>query len=456
MFFFSRRRSSARKSKISSRQTRRPAGRSSYRPSLEALEDRLVLSTFLVINTNDSGAGSLRDAITRVNGDTTNTNPDVVNFHIPGPGPFTIQLTSPLPNITHPISINGESENAFLHQKVAPIALDGSGITGDSIAGLVLEQGAVSHSTIQGLAIKGFSGDGIDVSSAGSSLTFRDNTIATSGRNGINISSGGSNISFVNNRITGNYQDAIDISSGGSNITFNLNVVNGTTLQEGVDLSSGGSSLTFTKNSFTGAHAFDVIDLSSGGSNINITANIIAGDVRQGVDISGGATNLQFARNRITITADSSLTNQASLVLGGSTAGTSATINNNTFDTQFAGTGVSLESMNSVSSISFQDNNFRSNLVGVFIQGDGTTAGTIDLGGGSLGSTGGNDFRATGKTSGINVATTSSYAIGLFNVAPTFTVFAEHNLFSSGDGTRVIADLAHDTAAAGSGVIMVA
>ena len=35
------------------------------RLSLEALEDRTVPSTFTVFNTNDSGAGSLRDAITQ-------------------------------------------------------------------------------------------------------------------------------------------------------------------------------------------------------------------------------------------------------------------------------------------------------------------------------------------------------------------------------------------------------
>jgi hypothetical protein len=454
MGFFSWRRSSAR-SKISSKRTRQLTGRSSYRPTLEALEGRLVLSTFLVTNTNDSDAGSLRAAITSVNGDTTNANPDTISFHIPGTGPFAIQLSSALPNITHSVIINGDSENAFLHQKVAPITIDGSAITGDSVAGLVLEQGAVSHSTIRGLAIQGFSGDGIDASSGGSNVTFQNNVISTKGSVGIDISGGGSSISFINNRFNGNYQDAIKISSGGSNISFMNNVANGTSLQEGIDISSGGTNLTFTKNQITGANGSDVINLSSGGSNISFAGNVIAGDVREGVNLSGGATNLQLTHNHFTITADSSLTNQAAFVLGGSTAGTTATINSNVFDTQGAGTGLSLESMNSLSSISVQGNNFRSNLVGVFIQGDGTTAGTIDLGGGSLGSTGGNDFRGT-KSGGFTVATATTYAIGLFNVSATFTVFAEHNLFSVADPTKVIADITHDVAAAGSGVIMVA
>jgi len=40
-----------------------PVVRRRSRPSLEALETRQLLSTYVVINTNDSGAGSLRQAI---------------------------------------------------------------------------------------------------------------------------------------------------------------------------------------------------------------------------------------------------------------------------------------------------------------------------------------------------------------------------------------------------------
>ena len=84
MGFFSRRRRLARSVNRGLRHS------SSFRPSLELLEGRLVLSTFLVTNTNDSGSGSLRDAITRVNADTSNQNPDIVNFQIQGTGPFKI------------------------------------------------------------------------------------------------------------------------------------------------------------------------------------------------------------------------------------------------------------------------------------------------------------------------------------------------------------------------------
>ena len=69
----------------------------SCRPRLELLEDRLALATFLVLNTNDSGADSLRQAILSAN---AAAGPDVITFNIGGGGVQTIAPTSPLPAIT--------------------------------------------------------------------------------------------------------------------------------------------------------------------------------------------------------------------------------------------------------------------------------------------------------------------------------------------------------------------
>ena len=54
------------------------------RPSLEALETRQLLSTYVVNNTNDSGGGSLRQAIINANGD---SSPDDIVFNIPASRP---------------------------------------------------------------------------------------------------------------------------------------------------------------------------------------------------------------------------------------------------------------------------------------------------------------------------------------------------------------------------------
>src|SRR5690242_19920386 len=58
--------------------------------------------TFTVTSVADSGAGSLRQAITSAN---ATPGLDTISFNLPGSGPFTIVLASPLPNLTNPAGI---------------------------------------------------------------------------------------------------------------------------------------------------------------------------------------------------------------------------------------------------------------------------------------------------------------------------------------------------------------
>src|SRR6516225_769397 len=69
------------------------------RPGLELLEDRVLPSVYAVINTNDSGEGSLRQAILDANAD---PGLDTIIFDIPGSGAHTIRPTMPLPTVTDP------------------------------------------------------------------------------------------------------------------------------------------------------------------------------------------------------------------------------------------------------------------------------------------------------------------------------------------------------------------
>src|SRR5262249_24621069 len=66
-------------------------------PRLEWMEDRTLLSTFTVTNRDDSGTGSLRQAILDSNAALGATN--TIDFDIPGGGVQTIAPLSPLPAI---------------------------------------------------------------------------------------------------------------------------------------------------------------------------------------------------------------------------------------------------------------------------------------------------------------------------------------------------------------------
>ncbi len=62
--------------------------------TMAAIAIRPSSAAITVTNTNDSGAGSLRAAVAAAN---ANSGPDTITFAIPGAGPHTITLASPLP-----------------------------------------------------------------------------------------------------------------------------------------------------------------------------------------------------------------------------------------------------------------------------------------------------------------------------------------------------------------------
>jgi hypothetical protein len=112
--------------------------------------------TFTVINTADSGAGSLRQAILDCN--TYISSGNTINFNIPGGGVQTITPLSALPSLVLPVLIDGYSQpgaspntSATADNAVLLIELNGSQVPANS--GLVL---AAGNSTVQGLVINRF------------------------------------------------------------------------------------------------------------------------------------------------------------------------------------------------------------------------------------------------------------------------------------------------------------
>jgi uncharacterized repeat protein (TIGR01451 family) len=115
----------------------------------------------LVVNANDSGAGSLRAAIQAAN---AAPGLDTISFNLPGPGPHVIQLASPLPPITDPVVIDGYTQpgasantSGTTDNAAIQLVLDG-GSAGPSADGLIL---AAGQSMVRGVAIGNFSGSGV-------------------------------------------------------------------------------------------------------------------------------------------------------------------------------------------------------------------------------------------------------------------------------------------------------
>lgn len=133
-------------------------------------------ATFTVTNTNDSGIGSLRQAIIDAVAAPTVAHDNVVAFNIPGTGVHTIRPLSQLPPIkdlwidgyTQP----GSQQNTLARgtDAVLTIELDGS-LAGAGTHGLVNEGAApgmgVPGAAVSGLVINRFSGAGIRITGPG-------------------------------------------------------------------------------------------------------------------------------------------------------------------------------------------------------------------------------------------------------------------------------------------------
>src|SRR5262249_40051219 len=92
--------------------------------------------------------------------------PLVIQFAIPGPGPFVISPASPLPSITVPVTIDGTSQPGFYPNNRPLIELQGQN---QGFDGLILGPASVG-STIQALDLAGFGGAGIHIESSGDAV----------------------------------------------------------------------------------------------------------------------------------------------------------------------------------------------------------------------------------------------------------------------------------------------
>ena len=102
-----------------------PTGRRTFVPTFDILEDRTVPSTFTVSNLNDSGAGSLRQAVLDAN---AHAGADQIAFASGLRG--TITLTTGQLTITDSVTIDGWSQGGSGYTGPPLIELDGTNAFG--------------------------------------------------------------------------------------------------------------------------------------------------------------------------------------------------------------------------------------------------------------------------------------------------------------------------------------
>jgi hypothetical protein len=248
-----------------------------------------ITSAFLVTNTSDTGAGSLRQAMTDAN---THPGLDVIAFNIPGSGPRIIAPASALPTLTGPVQIDGLTQPGSSSNAPLIVLNGGNEAIGLGTSGLTV---GGDGSLVQGLVINGWPGPGMTIASDGN--TIRGNFIGVSAdgvtpnanAQGISIGSTatlnviGGDFSNDQNIIGGNSEWGIGIE--GSNNTVRGNVIGMTGLEFGIGAPNG----------TTGFGTSAGIMLLGGAANNNISGasdatapNIIAFNNGKGVSLSPG------------------------------------------------------------------------------------------------------------------------------------------------------------------------
>jgi parallel beta-helix repeat protein len=236
------------------------------------------LATFVVTNENNSGSGSLRDAINSAN---LSAGADVIAFNIAGAGVHTINLASALPSIVDTVHIDGTTQSGYAS---APL-IELNGTSAGLSDGIQLFGGS-SGSRIQGLIINRFGSVGINITSSNNSIagnyigTNSDGTASQSnGSHGIYIenSSGnliGGSLPLFRNVIGGNGGSGIAIDGAGStNNSILGNYVGTSALGLTAIANTGGIAIL-------GTASYTVI----GGSNAG-EGNLVSGNAGNGIGL---------------------------------------------------------------------------------------------------------------------------------------------------------------------------
>ena len=327
--------------------------------------------TYTVTNTNDSGAGSLRQAILDAN---ANAGADTIDFNITGTGDHTINLLTALPNITDQVTIDATTDDSFAANGLQPaIVIDGNGLVG---SGLVYEHLA-DNSIVRGLVIRDFAGNAITIYGGADDITIQGNYLGSLDTSGNDAGDGERNSGYA-------------IYVGGANAD-----IGGTTAS--------------ARNVISGNYAGIVIDGGAAGNatvfgnsiGTNAAGDSAIGNLAQGIVVSGGATGN---------------------TIGGIGAGQGNVITHSGMLSPANGAGISIQDTSSGNTI--RGNEIYSN-VGIGIDLSATTDDGVTANDSGDGDSGGNALQnwAVLTSAGITDVGTFSYEIDTTSFASgTYTI----------------------------------
>ena len=248
-----------------------------------------TLSLYTVTNTNDSGAGSLRQAIINAN---ANAGADTISFNFGGAGPHTINLTSALPTLTGTVTIDGWSEPGYAGTPL--VVLNGSGA--GAVSGLTLGAGSAG-STVRGLVVESFGDSGIVIQSNANTIVGNFiGTDVTGLLNHGNTNDGIVVVDAANNTIGGTTTaernvisgNALGIRIGGTNAGGNVIVGNYVGADVNGAATLGNSLHGIFISRFAAAVTGDPHDNRIGGTTAS-EANLIVANGQDGVSIYNSA-----------------------------------------------------------------------------------------------------------------------------------------------------------------------
>lgn len=342
-------------------------------------------ATFTVTNTNDGGAGSLRQAIINAN---NTAGADTITFNISGAGVHTITPLTVLPTITGTVTIDGYSQpgssmNTLANGDNAVIKIQLNGATVEAsqglLAGLTI---AASNCIVRGLAINTFY-EQILISS-GSGNVISGNFIGTDA-SGTTIPGSG----FAEGNLGVSVQSANNTIGGTTAAARNVIGVRGNGVENG---GSGTGTMiqgNFIGTDHTGATGFGVanvgvhdngVDSITIGGTVSGARNVISGNNGDGLSLSGSNLVVQGNFIGVDVTGTKALGNNQGVSLSGNNnllGGTTVAARNVISGDRNRGVGLQG---------TFSGNLVQGNYIGVDVSGTkalGNSSDGVDIFGGS-------------------------------------------------------------------------